>query len=311
MSSTDNSLKSVKYVIAGLDNAGKTSFLIALRKKYNFYDKVLDLKPTIRIEYSSFNILNRYEVRFWDMGGQEKYRKMYLGKPIYFEGTDVLYYFIDILDEKKIAHSIEYLKELLEIYDSMNYQGEIIVCLNKFDPNLRSSNRVNARVEKVKRELNNLTPFNKKIFKTSIFDLSSLSKAISQSLAKLIDINSIESCLESYMNELDGIYAVIYSDSGVIIADNVRDVIDFQTYERSIRRKINEDLILIQKLSESNVKFSEQYSSFKNTIEFLKKLDVAGNSIYLKVFIPNIEKSEIFNQTDRLYNSLVDVFAKI
>ncbi|MFW9952338.1 MAG: ADP-ribosylation factor-like protein, partial [Candidatus Thorarchaeota archaeon] len=40
-----------KIVIAGLDNAGKTSALIALRMKYNFYERVKYLKPTIKIDY--------------------------------------------------------------------------------------------------------------------------------------------------------------------------------------------------------------------------------------------------------------------
>ena len=50
-----NKLTSIKCVIAGLDNAGKTSFLIALKRKYNFYDQIQKLKPTVKIEYSSFN----------------------------------------------------------------------------------------------------------------------------------------------------------------------------------------------------------------------------------------------------------------
>ncbi len=50
----------IKLIIAGLDNAGKTSFLIALRQKYNFYERVKILKPTINIDYSSFNFLNLY-----------------------------------------------------------------------------------------------------------------------------------------------------------------------------------------------------------------------------------------------------------
>ncbi|MFX0009223.1 MAG: ADP-ribosylation factor-like protein [Candidatus Hermodarchaeota archaeon] len=61
-----------KIVFAGLDNAGKTSALIALRMKYNFYERVKDLKPTIKIDYSSFKFLKKYHVNLWDMGGQKK-----------------------------------------------------------------------------------------------------------------------------------------------------------------------------------------------------------------------------------------------
>ena len=56
---TNNSIKmeDIKIVIAGLDNAGKTSALIALRKKYNFYEKVKNLKPTIKIDYNFLFLL--------------------------------------------------------------------------------------------------------------------------------------------------------------------------------------------------------------------------------------------------------------
>ena len=83
---TDNprTSKEFKIVIAGLDNAGKTSALIALRQKYNFYERVKLLKPTIKIEFSSFPFFDRYMINFWDMGGQAKYRKIYLNNSIYF-----------------------------------------------------------------------------------------------------------------------------------------------------------------------------------------------------------------------------------
>ncbi len=72
-----------KLVIAGLDNAGKTSALIALRHKYNFYERVKNLKPTIKIDYSSFKFLNTYRINLWDMGGQKKFRKK-KANPEYF-----------------------------------------------------------------------------------------------------------------------------------------------------------------------------------------------------------------------------------
>ncbi len=78
MTNTQSNLKNIKFVLAGLDNAGKTSFLIALQQKYNFHDEVKNLNPTVRIEYSTLNFLNRWEIDFWDMGGQENYREHYL-----------------------------------------------------------------------------------------------------------------------------------------------------------------------------------------------------------------------------------------
>ena len=87
--------KEFKIVIAGLDNAGKTSALIALRQKYNFYERVKNLKPTIKIDYNSFKFLKTFRINLWDMGGQKKFRKIYTSNPIYFEDTDYVYYLIE------------------------------------------------------------------------------------------------------------------------------------------------------------------------------------------------------------------------
>ena len=67
----------IKIIISGLDNAGKTSILTAFDKKYDFEKEVLELEPTKRIEYQRTQFLKN-SIIFWDMGGQERYRNEYL-----------------------------------------------------------------------------------------------------------------------------------------------------------------------------------------------------------------------------------------
>ena len=69
----------IKIIIAGLDNAGKTSILTALDKKYDFHKDIISLTPTIRVEYHATEFLRNKTV-FWDMGGQKKYRELYENK---------------------------------------------------------------------------------------------------------------------------------------------------------------------------------------------------------------------------------------
>ncbi len=86
----------IKIIVAGLDNAGKTSILTALNKKYDFQKDIVSLTPTIRVEYQATEFLKN-RVVFWDMGGQEKYRKLYQEKQdLYFADTDLLVYIVDI-----------------------------------------------------------------------------------------------------------------------------------------------------------------------------------------------------------------------
>ena len=109
-------MNDLKIIFAGLDNAGKTSFLIALRQKYNFYEHVENLKPTLKIDYNSFTFLNRFLINLWDMGGQEKYRKIYIDHPNYFFASNYFYFLIDIQDELRFDASIKYLHQLLDIF---------------------------------------------------------------------------------------------------------------------------------------------------------------------------------------------------
>jgi len=80
----------IKVIIAGLDNAGKSSILTALNKKYDFHKDIISLTPTIRVEYQATEFLNN-KIVFWDMGGQEQYRKLYQEKQeLYFADTDFI-----------------------------------------------------------------------------------------------------------------------------------------------------------------------------------------------------------------------------
>ncbi|KKN12742.1 hypothetical protein LCGC14_1013490, partial [marine sediment metagenome] len=47
----------LKIIVSGLDNAGKTSILTALDRKYDFQKDIVQLKPTIRVEYHKMNFL--------------------------------------------------------------------------------------------------------------------------------------------------------------------------------------------------------------------------------------------------------------
>ncbi|TXT59916.1 MAG: putative Small Arf-related GTPase [Promethearchaeota archaeon] len=286
-------MEQFKIIIAGLDNAGKTSSLIALRQKYNFYEMVKNLRPTIKIEYSSFNFLNKWDVLVWDMGGQSKYRKIYLGKPAYFIDTNFMYYFIDIQDEERISQSINYLNELLKIYQDLEYENEIIICLHKYDPKLRRDGTILKRIQEVKKLIKQNEDFKFKFYRTSIYDISSISKAISFSLNTLVDLTPIHLSLQNFMRQFNGNHIVLYTDDGIILGDYYREVLDTIEYKEKISNKINEDLILIQKLKDKHVEFTERLTNFKDSLEYLKKYEIENNTFYLKINTPDLENEKI------------------
>ncbi|TFG01178.1 MAG: hypothetical protein EU541_00210 [Promethearchaeota archaeon] len=304
-------MKSLKLIIAGLDYAGKTSSIIALREKYNFYEKVENLKPTVKIEYSSFNFLNQWEVNIWDMGGQEKYRQIYLDKPEYFADTNYFYYYIDIQDEKKISESINYFEELLTILKDFNYSNKIIICFHKYDPKLRRNKDILERITSVKKKLKQNEHFEFKFFRTSIFDISTLSKAISYSLNSLIDFSVLKLILKGLIRKFNGNYAILYTDSGVILVDFYKEILDSIEYEEKVRQSINRDLVLIQKLKDDNVEFNERVD-YDEEIKYLKKYEIGDNIFFLKMNAPKMREEKIQllkNNFQNFENDLQEIFS--
>ena len=108
----------IKFVLTGLDNAGKSSMLIVLNKMYQFEEELKKLQPTIRIDYYKRDFLGRH-LNFWDFGGQSKYRERYLQRKVYFESVSQMIYLIDITDPGRIQESVEYLGQILSVLEEM------------------------------------------------------------------------------------------------------------------------------------------------------------------------------------------------
>ncbi len=309
MSITEDRLNNVKLVFGGLDNAGKTSFIIALRQKYNYYERVQNLKPTIEIEYSSFHFLDRFNINIWDMGGQEKYRMMYEKNPIYFDATDFLYYIIDIQDKEKFETSLNYLTTLLGILNTQGYTNEIIVCFHKFDPRFENNLLFTKTRESLKENILETHKSNKfRFFDTTYYDIASLSQAISYGLNKLINLDLVYNKLENLAEKYNTTYMGIYDNSGIIIADNFRDVIDKREFEENIKIKMKHDLVLIQKLTEKNIKFDETISQLEGHIEYTKMYNVPTKKgeqlFYLTTMAPDLDVDGFKSEIQELKNVL-------
>lgn len=302
-----------KLVIAGLDNAGKSSALIALRKKYNFYERVKNLKPTIKIDYSSFKFLETYRINLWDMGGQKKFRKIYLSDPIYFTETNYIYYLIDIQDEIKFEESVKYLHDLLDIYRDLDYSNEVIICFNKYDPKFKNSEDFFDRAEMIK---NLIVSQNKdmkfKFFDTSYYDISSISKAISYSLDKLLNLEVIDIGLSKIVNQFSCSYAILYTASGLIISDHYMDVMDIRAFEEKISNRINEDLEFFQRLKDEDVKIDDRVALSEDRTEYVKRYSIISgnieNTFYIGISAPTSKINEIKIELEKFRKVLLSTF---
>ena len=313
MSDRKQKYKDYKLVIAGLDNAGKSSALIALRQKYNFYERVKNLKPTIKIDYSSFKFLKTYRINIWDMGGQAKFRKIYVSNPIYFSETDSLYFLIDIQDELKFDGAIKYLHDILNIYRGMDYKNEVVVCFNKHDPKFKNDADFQDRaimLEKLISSQNQDLKF--KFFHTSYYDISSISKAMSYSLNKLLSLEQISKELKFLVEKFGCNHAIIYTESGIVIADHYKETMDTRAFEEIISTKINDDLEFFQRLKDDNVNIDDRVSISEEKTEYVKMFLVSSkegeNIFYIEVSMPANMINEIKIELEKFQKILETAF---
>jgi small GTP-binding protein len=176
----------IKVIIAGLDNAGKTSILTALNKKYDFHKDIISLTPTIRVEYQATEFLKN-KIVFWDMGGQEQYRKLYQEKQeLYFADTDLLVYIIDIQDTKRIGTSLAYLDMILHNFKKHKMDVPLIISFHKFDPEFRGNDEMVDQIEELRENIMKKNPLFKILFQqTSIYDIISIVQLISYGFSVL------------------------------------------------------------------------------------------------------------------------------
>nr|MDO8111448.1 ADP-ribosylation factor-like protein [Candidatus Sigynarchaeota archaeon] len=172
----------VKIIFAGLDSAGKTSFLNTLEEKYSTLTKI---KPTLGPDRREFTIFG-FTISNWDLGGQQVYRSTYLQsdqKVRYFTNINTLFFIIDVQDTKRDDEAFDYLKAIIEALKEFNEKPAIVVCWHKCDKDIETKPETITRIQQLEaRVLTVLGPFKAKTFKTSIFDKWTLLKAFSQGL---------------------------------------------------------------------------------------------------------------------------------
>jgi len=155
MENLNDQEKPTKILIMGLDNCGKTSILISLRKDANILS-YFSLKPTKGVAIEKFEGQN---IVCWDLGGQKKYKIIFV---------------IDVQDIKRYKLALEYLNRVvnnLQNTDSIDFS----IFLHKYDPNLNKLAKFkdidNIIESNVVSEIRKTIPsnFNYDIFKTTIY----------------------------------------------------------------------------------------------------------------------------------------------
>ncbi len=203
-----------KLLFTGLDNAGKTTIIYGIQREFS---KIAFLKPTRGAQRRIFEFMGR-EIAEWDLGGQISYRISYLKNPgKYFDDTEIAIYVIDVQNKVRLPEAISYLVDVVEQFRKLEIAPPIYIFLHKYDPALRRNalnEMKNLEVEikeKIKRKVDYKQIF---YYNTSIYDLPSIIKAMSEILLSLYSKSEL---IEKTITEFG---KKTYSDGIVLLDDN-------------------------------------------------------------------------------------------
>ena len=130
----------VKVVVVGLDNAGKTTLINLLSGKK--LSEVLNQSPTSMVNQVNIST-QQTNIMAWDFGGQTQYRETYLQNPEeYFLGLDLVLFVIDTQDVPRYDEALGYFAQLAEIITFLGEAPHFLVMLHKSNPELREDPRI-------------------------------------------------------------------------------------------------------------------------------------------------------------------------
>jgi len=207
-----------KLLFTGLDDAGKTSIIYALQREFS---KIAILKPTRGAQRRIFEFLGR-EIAEWDLGGQISYRISYLKNPgKYFDGTEIAIYVIDIQNKVRIPEAISYFKDVVEQFNKLEIAPPIYVFMHKYDPALirNALNELKTLELDLKEKIKKSVEYKQIYFyNTSIYDLNSIIKAMSEILLNLYPKSElITKTITEFAQKVNSEGVVLIDDNSLII----------------------------------------------------------------------------------------------
>jgi small GTP-binding protein len=227
--------RKIKIVFVGLDKAGKTSFLYGVKKRYSEIIKSMPTKGVSRSEEELISQKNS-EIMIWDFGGQEKYLNKYFEQSkLYLYNVDLLFFFIDIQAPERFDESLALFRKIISSLTEFDEFPPIVVCLNKYDPDLQNSKETKQHYRYLSEKIRDLSDkFFVKIFKTSVFTQWSLMTAYSFGLGQLSPNRELfRQQLKNFANKTSTDALLLLNENGIIISNYSRDEISEKVFEIS------------------------------------------------------------------------------
>ncbi|MFX1393338.1 MAG: ADP-ribosylation factor-like protein [Promethearchaeota archaeon] len=207
-----------KIIFVGLENAGKTSIILTLKREFS---KIADIEPTHGAKRRTFTLLGR-EINEWDLGGQKHYLISYLKNPNkFFDNTDSAIYVIDIQDTLRITESIKYLGDVVREFKNLKIVPSISVFFHKVDPVLikESQVEISKHTSELTKQIKNLINYTKiRFFITTIYDTSTIIRAMSEVMLELYPKSHlIQKTITDFAKKLKCESLIVIDENSLII----------------------------------------------------------------------------------------------
>lgn len=292
-----------KVAFLGLDNAGKTSFIISVTKRFGFEEEVMELLPTRRIDRDTFKFLG-LELVSMDFGGQEQYREQYLKNPgKYLGGTDLIFYVIDVQDPDRYIESIDYLDQVLLFFKEIKQNPPMAVLFHKFDPEIVNDKDINQKVLILKQALTKYSnDFDIFFFETTIYDIKSIMDAFSSGLSLLFSkLELVSQLFQEISKNYDAILMALFDSKGITIGEYYKPHLQihekmriYDAYLETQKRIISENKIMYE--------FSDKFEDGRRFSGVVEVLTFGNLDFYLLIIVE--ENEEDLGQTVEVLNKI-------
>ena len=298
-----SSQRKMKILFAGLDNSGKSSFLLSVDRKFS---KLIGLSPTRGADVTSIEALGA-TIFLWDLGGQKQYHERYLNKSqIYLFEADLLFYFIDIQDKDRFEESIEYLNNMKKAIIELEQNTPIIYILSKGDSDIVDSKEIKSNIKTLTNKLTKLSSDGSpEIYITSLFQIFSILRAFSSGIAKLSpNRDLVEHNLREFSSLTEASLILLLSSEGLVLAETFTpkalQITEMQKSEDllNVFEVVAPQFTMLFKIF-SNFKATEKNEATFNVSEsviLFKKLQILNYEMYVLFLLDQENKKEIINK---------------
>ncbi len=294
--------RKMKILFAGLDDSGKTSFLLSVDRKYS---KLIGLKPTKGASIKSIEALGA-TIFLWDLGGQRKFREKYIDKAeIYLYEADLLFYFIDIRNKIRFEESIEYLQNLKAVLKEFNQNTPIIYLLSKGDSDILNSVEIKENIGYIKKKLIKITPDEPlEIYTTSIFQIFTILRAFSSGISKLSpNRDLINHNLRNFSLTTNSYLTLLLSLDGLVLADFYRtEAMQLTKIPKSEVMNVFEvsapQFTMLFKIFAKFKALQKDEAIFKvaNSVILFKRIKIEENAMFLLFLVDDEKKKKLINK---------------